>query len=132
MNRIRKAGALIFCDKRLLIVKPYRSKFYINPGGKFEKNETAAMCLRRELQEELNMQMSSFSFFKTYEITQAANTNLPLALELYNVTAAGTPEPSAEIEMFNWLSKKDFENEIYSLAPSFSLFVPDLMRHDYI
>lgn len=131
-NKIRKAGALIFCDKRLLIVKPYRSKVYINPGGKFEKNETAAMCLRRELHEELNLQLSSFSLFRAYEVMKAANINLPLILELYHVTAFGMPEPAAEIETFNWLSKSDFENEIYPLAPSFSLFVPDLISHKYI
>lgn len=132
MGKIRKAGALIFCDRRLLIVKPYKSDFFINPGGKFVGNETAEQCLTRELQEELNIQMSSFSFFKTYEFATAANTNVPLSLELYSVTFEGTPEASAEIETFHWLSKRDFEDKTYKLAPSFSIFSPDLVIHKYI
>lgn len=131
MSRIKKAGALIFHQKRLLIVKPYKSDFFINPGGKYEENETAELCLRRELQEELNLEMRSFSFFKTYEISRAANTNVPLTLELYHVTADGTPKPSAEIEIFHWLSKKEFEQKTHNLAPSFAIFVPDLISHEF-
>ena len=129
MSTIRKAGALIFRDKRLLIVKPYKSECYINPGGKFKDNETPERCLQRELQEELEMQLLSFSFFKTYEISQAANTNLPLTLELYHVTASGPPQPSSEIETFAWLSQEDFVKRTYILAPSFYLFGPDLLKH---
>lgn len=132
METIRKAGALIFSDKGLLIVKPYKSGLYINPGGKFEINETPEMCLGRELEEELTLKVKSIRFFKTYEFNRAANANLPLTLELYIVTVDGTPVPSAEIETCNWLSKRDFESKSYNLAPSFYVFVPDLIRHGYL
>ena len=64
MNTIRKAGALIFKDKKLLIVKPHRRDYYISPGGKYEEGESAEECLRRELMEELQVELESFKHYK--------------------------------------------------------------------
>ena len=51
MDLIIKAGALCIDDKKLLIVKPESKPFWINPGGKYENNESTENCLRRELRE---------------------------------------------------------------------------------
>jgi hypothetical protein len=54
---------------------------------------------------------------------------VPLTLELYHVVADGAPKPSAEIKTSHWLSRAEFEQNRYNLAPSFAFFVPDLIRH---
>jgi len=128
MSKIRKAGALIFRNKKFLIVKPCGKPYFINPGGKYEQNETAKDCLRRELREELNISVNSCRFYGRYEIDEAAHSKLPLSLELYIVSIKGDPSPSSEIERIEWMSKEDFEKGNYNLAPSFSQYVPDLIK----
>jgi len=132
MKKIKKAGALIIRDKKLLIVKPRNSMFYINPGGKYEGRESPEQCLQRELTEELKLEMISFSYYKTYNFSTSANTSLPLILELYFVNTGGTPDPSNEIETYSWLGKNDFIKNNYNLAPSFSVYFPDLVKDKYI
>ena len=131
-GRIQKAGALIFSDKKLLIVKPLGKPFWINPGGKYEREETAEKCLERELREELQVKLVSSSHWKTYEIGKAAHSDHPLRLELYFVEIEGELHPSSEIEKIAWLSKEDFVNKIYNLAPSFSIYVPELIQEERI
>lgn len=128
MDKIKKAGALIFKDKKFLIVKPREKPFWINPGGKYKEGENAVDCLRRELKEEVGVEVVSCKYYKTYEIEKASHSDFPLSLELYIVEIKGEIKPSSEIKDMAWLSKEDFENKEYNLAPSFSKYVPDLIN----
>ena len=136
MEKIRKAGALIFYAQKMLIVKPRGKPFYINPGGKYEikegREETAAECLARELEEELNVQLGKYVFYNTYEVEKAAHSNIPLSLDLFLVEHSGEIIPSGEIESVEWMSRQDFLGKKYNLAPSFNIFVEDLMRDDFL
>ena len=112
---IRKAGALIFDEKKLLIVKPEGKPFYINPGGKYENNEDAEACLRRELKEELDVELVSLKQFETYTFDKAAHSALPLVLELYIVEIEGELVVSSEIELYdiNMISSKTSKIDIF-------------------
>lgn len=128
MEKIKKAGALIINNKKLLIVRPKEKLYFINPGGKYEGNESAEDCLGRELKEELQISLASFKHYKTYDISKAAHSNYPLLLELYLVEFKGNITPSSEIEVIEWLSQEDFKNRKYNLAPSFYKYIPDLIN----
>ncbi len=134
MEKIRKAGALIILEKRLLIVKPLNKPFFINPGGKYEINpltkviETAEECLGRELKEELQIKLTSCKPYNTYEIAQAAHSNNSLSLELYFVAYSGELVVSREVESLEWMSREDFENKRFNFAPSFEVYIPDLIK----
>lgn len=132
MQKIHKAGALIFKDKKILIVKPHGKDFYINPGGKYEENETPIDCLKREMNEELNVDTISYKHYKTYEVKKAAHSGLPLSLELYILEIDGELKPSNEIEKFDWLGKEEYENKTFNTAPSFDQFIPDLINDGYL
>lgn len=137
MTEIRKAGALILLEKKLLVVKPYGKPFYINPGGKYERKtdgeeETAGECLERELRQELDVALTDYNQFKTYHFDQAAHSQQPLLLELYFVSFSGTIKPSSEIERCEWMSKEDFYAGKFNLAPSFTRYVPDLVKEGYL
>ena len=129
---IRKAGALILAEKKLLIVRPYGKPFFINPGGKYEEGESAIDCLRRELKEELDVVLNGFKEYRTYNLEKAAHSNDSLSLELYLVSYSGEVKPSSEIEIVEWMSKEDFYAKRYNLAPSFEKFVSDLIRDDLL
>jgi 8-oxo-dGTP pyrophosphatase MutT (NUDIX family) len=128
MKKIIKAGALIFGEKKFLIVRPKGKPYFINPGGKYEEGESALDCIKRELKEELGVDVVSSDYYKTYEIKEAAHSGLPLSLELYKVTISGDIKPLSEIEELRWLSKEDFDKKVFNLAPSFYSFVPDLIK----
>jgi len=132
MDPIKKAGALVFSDKKLLIVREKGKSHFINPGGRYEEGETAQSCLERELQEELQVNVTSFKPYKTYNISKAATSNRPLVLELYVVEISGDIRPSSEIETAEWLSKEDFHSKKYNVAPSFYEYVPDLIKDNLL
>ena len=128
MREIKKAGALIFKDKKFLIVRPQGKPYFINPGGKYEKGESAEDCLRRELKEELKVEVIFIRHYKDYNFGKAAHSNFPLELDLYIVEIQGELNQSSEIEEIQWLSKEDFNNKKFNLAPSFYKYVPDLIN----
>ncbi len=128
MTPIRKAGALIISEKRLLIVKAFEKPFYINPGGKYNQDETAEHCLKRELGEELQIILTSYKHYRTYKFAKAAHAKEPLLLELYLVAYSGKIAPSSEIEHFEWMDKEDFYRKRFNVAPSFFQYVPDLIK----
>ncbi len=128
MADIHKAGAIILKDKKFLIVKPHGKPSFITPGGKYEKGETAEGCLKRELMEELRVQMKSFKHYKDYYFEKAAHSDHSLSLELYIVEIEGRPKASSEIEKLEWLGKEDFESKKFEVAQSFNTTVPDLIK----
>ena len=128
MEKIRKAGALILKDKKCLIVRPKDNTYFLTPGGKYEKDETTDDCLRRELKEELQVEVVSFTHHKDYYFENTPRKESSLSLELYMVEIVGEASPSSEIEEIQWMSKEDFENKKFNLAPSFYTVVPDLIK----
>lgn len=69
MNAINKIGALIFRKKNFLVVKknvPNRTE-YILPGGKPEGNENSLETLKRELMEELCVEVTKANFLGEFE-----------------------------------------------------------------
>ncbi len=132
MDKIRKAGALIISDKKMMIVRPTGKPFFLNPGGKYEEGETGEACLRRELKEELMVGLKSHKFYNKYHMEIAAHTNKPLELDMFFVEIEGEPKPSSEIGHIEWMSREDFEKKKFNTAPSFEMFVNDLIKDGFM
>jgi len=129
MTIIHKAGALIFQGKKVLIVRAKGKNYWIYPGGKYEGKETAKECLRRELEEELQVQLKSFSHYKTYHCQVAADDNpRPLLLELYLVEIDGVPKPSQEIAELGWLGTQEIKQKTFNLNHHFPEQIQDLIE----
>ncbi len=126
MDKIHKAGAIIIQDKKMMLVKPYKKDTYLTPGGKYEKGENAEQCLRRELMEELRVEVKSFKHYKDYYFDTGLYADRHLLLELYLVEVEGQATPSNEIEVINWIDKENFHT--FGLMPSFSRVLPDLIN----
>ncbi|MBL7049869.1 MAG: (deoxy)nucleoside triphosphate pyrophosphohydrolase [Nitrospira sp.] len=75
MKQIEIVAAIIFCSDRILCVQrnsdtyPYISMKYEFPGGKIDTGETKEAALKRELKEELNIDIEIFSEYMTVSHT---------------------------------------------------------------
>lgn len=73
MKNIEVVAAIIICNDKLLCVQRGEEKYdYISrkwefPGGKVEKNESIQNALKREIKEELSINLSKCSYFMRVE-----------------------------------------------------------------
>ena len=84
-------AAIIFIENKILVTQ---RKFHKNtafsykyefPGGKVENNEEKITALKRELMEELNLKITSFKHFASYNYSYDIN-KIKLNFFLSNVT----------------------------------------------
>ena len=83
-----------------------KDRYYI-PGGKREAGETDAQTLRREIREELTVDLdpTSLAHAGTWEAPAHGHPDGVLVrMTCYTATYAGTLQPAAEIEELVWLT----------------------------
>ena len=84
-------AAIIFFENKILVTQRKFSKNsafsykYEFPGGKVEDNEDKITALRRELMEELNLEITSFKHFASYNYNYDVN-KIKLNFFVSNVT----------------------------------------------
>ena len=108
MGTIHKIGAIILDSKKILVCKK-RGKFII-PGGKIEKNESHKECLKRELKEELGVELISQEFFGSFEDDSALDPGMRIKMDVYTVDIQGEPKASSEIEEIAYADSKNKHN----------------------
>jgi len=110
MSPIKKSTAVIIKNKKLLLVtNKDRQSFFWTPGGKLDGEETPEQTLRRELKEELNIEVTKETFYFTY-LSDIEEDNKPREVCCYFVEYKGEPTCQAEIEKMLWVSKEDIES----------------------
>ena len=88
---IEVVAAIIFFENKILATQRKFNKNnafsykYEFPGGKVENNEEKITALRRELMEELNLKITSFKHFASYNYSYDIN-KIKLNFFLSNVT----------------------------------------------
>lgn len=113
---LRVAAAVVIEDDRVLLVSKAAAPdvFYL-PGGKPEPGESAEECVRRELREELGVQLASLAFHETVR-APAALEGVPMTMEVFRVELIGQPAAGAEIAAIAWYQRgKPFAG---TLAPA--------------
>lgn len=110
MSPIKKSTAIIIKDKKILLVtNKERQSFFWTPGGKLNDEETPEQALRRELKEELNIEVTKETFYFTY-LSDIEEDSKPREVYCYFVEYIGEPTCQAEIEKMLWISREDFES----------------------
>lgn len=103
---------------RCLLVRKRGTTHFIQPGGKMEPDELPIAALRRELQEELNLNLAEQDFSYVGRFTDEA-INEPgrvVIAEIYHSVIAATDfQPAAEIEDVIWYSPDGSQSVL--LAP---------------
>lgn len=124
MKKIDKVGGIILRGKELLVVKKYTKdnrQEYIIPGGKREGNETDFETLKRELAEEIQVDLVEIKHFGGFDDI-AIFENIPIHIEVYFSTIIGTPTCDSEIKELVWIDK-DYEKKEIKLGSILSKFI---------
>ena len=125
---LRIAG-IIIKDGKILLVKGRGFEHLWTPGGKVDGDETDEECLRRELKEEIGVDLIEAKFFKEYDGVSFYTPVQKLKQRIYLVKVSGEIKPDMEIEDFVWLSKEDFYNKKYKQLPFHEQeILPDLIK----
>ncbi|MGE7625350.1 NUDIX hydrolase [Viridibacillus sp. NPDC096237] len=110
---IRKIGAAIVKDNQLLVVSKKKSPdYYMLPGGKLEDGETDLEALKRELKEELQLEIISSILLGNFETKSMLETE-SMFLTVYIVEINGEPTPDNEIGAYKWIPIDTQESEYF-------------------
>jgi len=106
-NIIDKVSLINISDKKVLVaLSKSKSKLYL-PGGKRESNESDIECLKREIKEELNVEIKedSVRYFGTFEAPADGKDSAVLVrMKCYFADYSGVLEAANEIDSFEWIT----------------------------
>ena len=94
--------------------------FWEFPGGKLEIDETKEVCLKRELDEELEIEVIECSFYKSYDYGSDDNMNFYLVNKF-----SGTIRLNAH-DKIKWIKYNEFRK--YKMLPGDIPIIKDLGR----
>lgn len=99
---LRVAAAAVIENGRLLLVsKAAAPELFYLPGGKPEPGESAEECVRREVREELGVELASLVFHETVHAA-AALEGVPMTMDVFRAELSGEPAARAEIAKVAW------------------------------
>jgi 8-oxo-dGTP diphosphatase len=99
---VRVIGAAVVGPRGLLLVaKRAAPDVYYLPGGKPEADEAPLDCLRREVGEELGVEIEEAEPF-TEVHAPAALEGVEMWMSVFLARLAGEPAPAAEIASLRW------------------------------
>ncbi len=102
---IDKVGGIILQDKKILVQRKNNNREEcIIPGGKRENNETDFETLKRELKEELDVELFEAEFIGGFEDI-AVFSNKPIHVQAYLVKAKGNIKVQNEIKEAIWIDR---------------------------
>ena len=104
MDMIKVVCGVIYKDDKILLTRRKKGKslegYWEFPGGKVEKEETDTIALKRELKEELGLEISELNYFS--ENKHDYNT-FSIHLVAYKCTALDDPKKLVDHDKFEWV-----------------------------
>ena len=108
---IRVVCGIIFKDDKILLTRRKKGKslggFWEFPGGKVEKEETDTIALKRELKEELGLEISELNYFS--ENKHDYNT-FSIHLVAYKCKTLMDPNKLVDHDKFEWVIVNELGN----------------------
>jgi len=109
-DKIDKLSLIYVKDKKLLVARSKGKDVFYLPGGKRETGESDEQALRREIKEELSVDIKQHTLKYMDSFERQAHgkpEGLMARLTCYSADLNGIPRPSSEIEEIAWLGSKD-------------------------
>jgi len=129
METVTRIGGVIIKDRKLLMLLGKGHAELWTPGGKIEQGENDEECLKRELKEEIGVNLLDCKFFKEYSNKSFYHPERTTIERVYIAEIEGEIKPAEEIESFVWFTKEDFENKKYPMITSTQeALIPDLIK----
>lgn len=127
---IDKVGGIILKDKKILVQRKNNNREEcIIPGGKREGKETDFETLKRELQEELSVELLNAEYIGTYQ-DLAIFSNKPLQVITYLATMKGEIKCNNEIKEAIWIDK-DYKKQGIKVGSILEKYViPELVKRN--
>jgi 8-oxo-dGTP pyrophosphatase MutT (NUDIX family) len=104
---IRIAAALIDDEeRRLLLVRKAGTRWFMQAGGKIEEDESPRSALRRELLEEIGLDVAedALRYLGCFSAPAANEPNVIVEAELFHLRTSHEPAACSEIEEAIWIS----------------------------
>ncbi len=114
--------AIILQDKQILLVTGHGADFYWTPGGGVEGSETIAETLRREIKEELGVNIKSYSPYYSYTYDDQRVDNFIVIID-------GEIKIGEEISEYTWYSS---DSNIKPSNGLIDILIPKLMSEKLI
>ena len=127
---IDKVGGVILKDKKILVQRKKNNREEcIIPGGKREGNETDFETLKRELDEELDVELLNAEFLGGYDDI-ACFSDEPIHVQTYLAEINGTIKCKNEIKEAIWIDKNYKEKGIKVGSILGDYVIPELIKRD--
>ncbi len=116
MKKINRVGAIIIENGKILLVRGKGFKELWIPGGKLIELESDEQCLRRELKEEIGVEIKNLKFIGEFSSPSFYSPTFTIN-RIYLTDVKNKPVPNNEIEEIFWLSKEDFLSKRFPMIP---------------
>ena len=126
-----RIGAVILKDKKLLLVTGYECAVYWTPGGKPVEGESHEEALKREVLEELDVQINGeIKRYGDWQDRKEDGVFSDMQNHYYLVEGyEGEIKPMAEITKVKWFSKEDFlSGKFRATSGSREFLIPKLIE----
>lgn len=108
---IDKVGWIAIQDHKLLCVRSYGKELFYIPGGKREPGESDFDTLKREVSEELSVDIAQdATYMGTFSApADGKKADVIVTVKCYKADFSGDLQPGSEIEEMRWLGAGDLE-----------------------
>ena len=101
-------GTMFFEDKKLLIDKPRKRSTYQMIGGKVEEGETREQALKREIKEELELEINDLEFLTTVDYDYS---NFHLTMHCFECSISGGHLHLNAHNDAKWVTYEELDNQ---------------------
>lgn len=129
---VDRISAVILHDKKILLVTGYDETFYWTPGGKLDSEESHVVALKREVHEELGINIKSIKPYFSYEARNEINGEQQ-KVHCYLVEYEGDLRPQKEITRIFWYDKQNFQDKYPNVSLGVEQFlIPKLIQDNLL